>query len=62
MKKILIRGLIIALVLVGIAFISGGAVTVSRWFVPPRIYILLGIIAIVILLKIFYELRNRKEE
>ena len=58
MKKILIRGLIIGLIIVIIACIGGMGEQVLTFFVPPRLYIVLGLIVIIILLKILQEVRN----
>jgi len=62
MKKALIRGLVIALVLVGIAFIGGAADVILTFFVPPRIYYVLAAVIIIILLKILSELRKRNDK
>ena len=59
-KKIITRGLIIALAIVAIAFIAGAGNYIVTFFVPPRIYYVIGAIIIVILLKILNELRNRR--
>lgn len=59
MKKVLINGLIIGLIIVLIAFIPGAGNRLLSWLVPPRLYILLAVIVILILWKILIELRNR---
>ena len=59
MKKIIIRSIIIGLCLVLIEFIDGAPQYLMTLFVPPRVFILLGIIIIFVLLKILYELKNK---
>ena len=61
MKKIIIRGLILALIFVAIAFIAGAGEYIMTFLVPPRIYYVIAAVIIVILLKILSELRNRSD-
>lgn len=60
MKKILIRACIIGVLLVVIACIGGLGEYLLTFLLPPRVFILIGIIVIVILLKILFELKNRR--
>ena len=62
MKKILIRALIIGACIVLIACIPMLGNQIITFFVPPRIYILIGIAVIVILLAILHEVRKNREE
>lgn len=59
MKKILINGSILAVIIVLIAFIPDAGERVLSWFFPPRIYILIGVAVVLILWKILIELRNK---
>lgn len=59
MKKILTNALVIAVIIVLIAFIPNAGDRLMSWLFPPRIYILIGVAILIVLLKILYELRNR---
>ena len=59
MKKVLSNGLILGLLIVIIAFVPDAGNRLLSWLFPPRLYILLGLIAILVLYKILFELRNR---
>lgn len=59
MKKILINALVLAVIIVLIAFIPNAGERVLSWLFPPRIYILLGVAVLLVLWKILIELRNR---
>lgn len=60
--KILKRGLILALIVVAVAFVGGAGDAIITFFVPPRVFYVIGAVIIVILLKILFEIRNNKEE
>ena len=62
MRKVLINGLIIGLIIVLISFSPGAEIRLLSWLVPPRLYILLAVIVILILWKILIELRNRNDK
>ena len=62
MKKVLINGLAIALIIVVIAFVPNAGNRLLSWLVPPRLFILLAAIIIIILLKILFELRNKNNQ
>lgn len=51
--------IILGLLIVMIGFVGGAPEYILTLFLPPRIYIVLGLIIILILLKILYELKNR---
>lgn len=59
MKKILTNALFLAVIIVLIAFIPDGWARIASWLVPPRIYILIGIVLLILLWKILLELRKR---
>lgn len=59
MKKYVIRCLIICAVILAIACFPPLLNFTMALFVPPRIYIVLGLIMILILLKILYEVRRK---
>lgn len=58
-KKVLTNGLVIAVLIALIAFIPSAGERVLSWLFPPRLYILIGVVVVVILWKILVELRNR---
>ena len=60
-KRIFIRALIIALAVVAVACIAGAGDFFLRFLFPPRVYYVIGAVIIVILLKILFEIRNKKE-
>ena len=62
MKKILLRALILGFLIVVIACIPGAASYLITFLVPPRIFYVIGGVIILILLKILYELRNRRDD
>lgn len=60
-KKIVSNGLVIAVIIALLAFIPNAGERVLSWFFPPRLYVVLAVIVIVVLLKILHELRNRND-
>lgn len=58
-KKIITNALLLAVLIGLIAFIPDAGNRILSWLVPPRLFILIGAIVIYILLKIFFELRNK---
>ncbi|MBQ1290663.1 MAG: hypothetical protein IIY28_04860 [Lachnospiraceae bacterium] len=58
-KKILSNALFLALIIVAVAFVPDAGDRLMSWLFPPRIYILIGVVILIVLLKILYELRNR---
>ena len=58
-KKILSYGIFFGFLIVLIAFIPDGWARMASWLVPPRIYILIGIVLLILLWKILLELRKR---
>ena len=58
MKKILFV-LIVGLLIVVIACIPDLAAFVISLFIPPRLYVVIGICILLVLYKILIELRNR---
>ena len=61
LKRILIVGVIIGLMIVLISFLPDAAAYVISWFLPPKMYYLIGFAIIIVLLKILYELRKRND-
>ena len=62
MKKILIRILILGAIIALIAFVPPLGAFLMTLFVPPRIFYVIGFIIIIILLKILYELRGKRDK
>ena len=62
MSKILKRILILALIIVGVSFIGGAGDFLMTLLIPPRIYIVIGLLILFVLLKILYELKNKKDD
>ena len=62
MKKILINGLIIGLGIVVLSFIPDSWAIVASFFLPPRVYIIIGIGILLVLWKILIELRNKRDD
>lgn len=62
MKKALLRGLIIALAIVIIAFIPGLGSYLLTFLAPPRIFIVLGVLILIALLVIIRNQRGGKDE
>ena len=58
-KKILSNALFLALIIVAVAFVPDAGDRLMSWLFPPRIYILIGVVILIVLLKILYELINR---
>ena len=61
MKKALIRGLIIGLAIVIIAFLPGLGAYLLKFLAPPRIYIVLGILILAALATIIHNQKGDKE-
>ena len=61
-KKILKRGLIIGIIISLIGLIGGAPELVLSFFVPPRLYVLLALIVILILLKSYVEIKNQRND
>lgn len=61
-KRVLSNSLLIAVLIALIAFIPDAGDRVLSWFLPPRLYILLAVVALLILYKILLELRNRRND
>lgn len=59
MKKFIIRVIIICAFILAMACFPPLLNYTMALFVPPRIYIVLGLIMILILLKILYEVRRK---
>lgn len=62
MKKILFRALIIGLLIVVVACIGGLGNYLLTFLLPPRVFVLIGIVIVIVLLKILFELKNRRED
>lgn len=60
MKKILINGLLVGAVIVVIAFIPDSGNRLLSWLVPPRLYIAIGVLILLVLYKILIELRKNR--
>lgn len=60
MKKILINGLLVCAVIVVIAFIPDAGNRLLSWLVPPRLYIAIGVLILLVLYKILIELRKNR--
>ena len=61
MKKALLRGLIIALAIVIIAFIPGLGSYLLKFIVPSRIYIVLGVLILAALVAIVHNQKGGRE-
>lgn len=61
-KKILSKSLLIGVIIVLISIIPDAGNYILAFLIPPRIYILIGIIVCLILWKILIELRNRNNK
>jgi hypothetical protein len=59
MKKFIIRVIIICAFILAMAFFPPLLDFTMALFIPPQIYIVLGLIMILILLKILYEVRRK---
>ena len=59
LKKSLKRGLIIALIIVAVAFIPGLGGYLLKWIAPPRLFYVIGGLIVIILSMILTELRKR---
>lgn len=62
MSKTLKRILILTLIIVIVPFIPGLGQYITTLFLPPRIYIVIGLLILLVLLKILFELRNKKDD
>ena len=62
MKRALLRGLIIALAIVIIAFIPGLSAYLLRFLVPPRIYIILGVLILAALMTIIHNQKGGSDD
>ena len=62
MRKNLYYGLLLGLLIVIIAFVPDAGNRLLSWLFPPRLYVLIGLIVILILYKILFELRNRNSQ
>lgn len=58
-KKILSYGIFFGLLIVLIACIPDGWARIASWLVPPRLYLILAVVIILVLYKILIELRNK---
>ena len=61
-KKILTNALLIAVIIVIIAFVPDAGERVLSWFFPPRLYVLIGIAIFIVLWKILIELRKKNNQ
>ena len=61
-KKILSKSLLIGVVIVLISIIPDAGNYILTFLIPPRIYILLGVVVCLILWKILIELKNRNNK
>ena len=62
MKKIIFRALIIGLLIVIVSCIGDLRYYLLTFLLPPRVFILIGIVIVIVLLKILFELKNRRED
>lgn len=62
MRKNIYYGLLLGLLIVIIAFIPDAGNRLLSWLFPPRLYVLIGLIVILILYKILFELRNKNSQ
>lgn len=61
-KKILSNGVLIAVIIAMIAFIPHAGERLLSWLFPPRLYVLIGAVIVIILLKILIEMRNKRSD